>query len=46
MVETRVFSSVPMVKIDKLIITPWHPILYRGNWVFPIDIVPSEDIFV
>ena len=28
-------KSQPMSQINKLCITPWHPILQDGNWVFP-----------
>jgi hypothetical protein len=35
-----------MVKINNLIITPWHPILYGGKWMFPIDIKKPELTFV
>lgn len=26
-----------MVKIEGLIITPWHPIKINGKWVFPTN---------
>lgn len=38
MVETRVFGYVDMVKINNLLITPWHPIVSKGKWTFPKDI--------
>jgi hypothetical protein len=38
MVETRVFGFVGMVRINGLVITPWHPIVLNGVWTFPIDI--------
>lgn len=41
MVETRVFGFVDMVKINNLLITPWHPIVFNGEWVFPINVKPS-----
>jgi hypothetical protein len=40
MVETKVFAFVDMVKLGNLVITPWHPIIHNGKWVFPIDIKP------
>lgn len=46
MVETRVFSFIEMVKINNLVITPWHPIIYNGKWTFPIDICPPQKVFV
>jgi hypothetical protein len=33
-------SSQPMVQLENLSITPWHPILIAGQWVFPADIAP------
>jgi hypothetical protein len=40
--------SQPMVQLDRLCITPWHPIInptVNGNkaWVFPADLVPLQD---
>jgi hypothetical protein len=35
-----------MVRINNLIITPWHPIEHNGKWVFPIDIKEPELTFV
>lgn len=40
--------SQPMVQLDRLCITPWHPIInptIKGNkaWVFPADLVPLQD---
>jgi len=31
-------KSQPMSRINNLSITPWHPILVDGEWVFPADI--------
>lgn len=28
--------------IDGLEVTPWHPILFSGKWVFPADIEPPQ----
>ena len=33
-----------LVKINDLLITPWHPILYKGNWTFPCDINPIQEV--
>jgi len=46
MIETRVFDFVEMVKLENLVITPWHPIIYKNKWTFPIDVNPAEKIFV
>ena len=39
--------SQPMVQLDTLCITPWHPILNpilkNGKWIFPADLVPLQD---
>lgn len=35
--------SQPMVQLDNLCITPWHPILKNGKWVFPADLIPLQD---
>ena len=33
-------TSQPMVQIESLSITPWHPIQVGGKWVFPASIAP------
>jgi len=33
-----------MCKMDKLTITPWHPVLINGKWVRPADIVNIEEM--
>jgi hypothetical protein len=35
--------SQPMVQLDNLCITPWHPILKGRKWVFPAELVPLQD---
>jgi hypothetical protein len=39
--------SQPMVQLNNLCITPWHPILNpilkNGKWIFPADLVPLQD---
>lgn len=30
-----------LCKIDKLVVTPWHPIKYNHKWCFPNEISPS-----
>lgn len=44
LVETSVFSFVKMIRIDKLYITPYHPIYYEGSWKFPIDLCGKDGI--
>ena len=42
-VETKIDSKErEMCKIDELYITPWHPIKYNNEWVFPENIVKSK----
>lgn len=36
LVKTKVDGEIEMVNIESLLITPWHPILYDGEWKFPI----------
>ena len=33
-------SSQPMVQLENLSITPWHPIHIAGEWCFPAQIAP------
>lgn len=40
MVQTKIFAFINMVRIGSLIITPYHPIFYRGRWCFPSDVAP------
>ena len=35
-VRTPIQEKIEMVDINSLLITPWHPILVDGIWVFPI----------
>ena len=35
--------SQPMCQLGSLCITPWHPILKDGVWIFPADVVPYAD---
>jgi hypothetical protein len=32
-----------MCRIGNLLITPWHPVHDSSRWIFPEDIVPSEE---
>lgn len=29
-------------KVNPLLITPWHPVCYKGTWQFPCDVVRAE----
>merc|ERR1712046_462036 len=33
----------PLVQLGNLQITPWHPVLQNGHWVFPADIAPAAE---
>ena len=53
-VKSRVVSGhTLMCKINDLCITPWHPLImyspepklnYNGQWVFPVNIAPQQNI--
>jgi len=32
-------KSFKDTKLDGLVITPWHPIRYKGKWLFPTEVV-------
>jgi hypothetical protein len=29
-----------------MLITPWHPVKYNDNWVFPLDIKKAESTYI
>ena len=37
-IKTRTIDMCSMVNIGRLNITPYHPIIYNGQWVFPINV--------
>jgi hypothetical protein len=42
---TEVNEEIEMVKFSNgLIITNYHPVLYEGQWSFPVDVKASEKI--
>ena len=41
-VKTKCSKSVNIVSINKLNVTPYHPIIYDNNWQFPINIKKSK----
>lgn len=43
-IKTKCLDLVKMIEINKLNITPYHPIIYNGKWKFPIDI--GREIYV
>ena len=41
---TAIVRALVVCKIGMLRITPWHPILLEGAWIFPCDIAPVEHV--
>jgi len=37
-------GTISMCNINDMLITPWHPILYKNKWVFPNYIAPEKNI--
>jgi Mg-chelatase subunit ChlD len=33
----------PMVTLGDLLITPWHPVLWKAVWCYPADLAPIKD---
>ena len=42
LLKTKFYGE--MIKINDLIITPYHPIIYEGEWQFPIDVVIKANL--
>tara|TARA_B110000008_G_scaffold277863_1_gene320189 strand:+ start:1491 stop:3644 length:2154 start_codon:yes stop_codon:yes gene_type:complete len=36
-------SIASLVKIGRLMVTPWHPLNIENEWVFPVNIAPVQD---
>lgn len=46
-VESVVQSgNVEMIAIGKFLVTPWHPVMIGGSWVFPADVPLLKSIVV
>lgn len=44
---TEIGEEIEMVCFESgLIITNYHPILYKGEWKFPVDVKPSQKLHV
>ena len=42
-VRTKVNKTIDLVKLNNVLITPWHPVkTHQDEWVFPIDISKPE----
>jgi len=37
-------KKIKMCKVSNMLITPWHPIIYGDQWVFPINIAEEVEI--
>ena len=37
-------AAQPMVRLGGCLITPWHPILHKMKWCYPVDIGMIEDL--
>jgi len=45
-VKTHCIDMCPMININRLNITPYHPIIYNGKWTFPIDVAIGKNIYI
>ena len=45
-IKTKVQSYQYVVDINNILLTPYHPIFYNGNWVFPINIKKPIKVYV
>ena len=37
---------IPMCSISGILITPWHPIIMSGQWVFPINVAEENQVHI
>jgi hypothetical protein len=44
--RTKVNKNIDLVNINNMWITPWHPIMRNGEWMFPIDISNVESKYI
>jgi len=42
----KMLHKTPLISIGKLKITPYHPILYKNEWIFPCDLLSRNDELV
>jgi hypothetical protein len=35
-----------MVSINKMRITPWHPVKINGEWKFPSDLAETDEVSI
>ena len=43
-VKSKVTDYITMCEINNFLITPWHPIIYSGQWAFPINISQETNV--
>jgi Mg-chelatase subunit ChlD len=43
-VKSKVSNFISMCEVNGFLITPWHPIIYSGQWVFPINVVHETNM--
>ena len=46
LIKTKVNSYEFVVEINNVLFTPYHPIFYNGNWVFPINIKKPVKVYI
>jgi hypothetical protein len=39
----KMLHNKPLIKIGKLFVTPYHPIFYDNEWIFPIDFLKTNN---
>jgi len=42
LIEIALNSATPLVKLNNVLLTPWHPVRVFGQWEFPINLKSSE----
>ena len=43
---TKVEKKQFVVELNNVLFTPYHPIFYNGNWVFPINVKEPEEYYI
>ena len=43
---TKVEKKQFVVELNNVLFTPYHPIFYNGNWVFPINVKQPEEYYI
>ena len=45
-IVTKVQKKQFAVELNNVLFTPYHPIFYNGNWVFPINVKKPEKFYI